>query len=81
MRDSGFARAFKKLIVQRIEELVDDAERISISNNTPKYKQREIDKRIDAIQHNFNVYWMFFKIPHGQQEHILQNLKLLYRMQ
>lgn len=80
-RESGFAKAFKKLIIERVHELVNDIETIAVSVNSADYKRREMDKRLDMLEHNFNVYQIFFKMKHGQQENILQNMRLLYRMQ
>jgi len=81
MSDSNFARAFKKLIAVRITELVDDAQKISESADTREYKVEKLDEKLGMIEHNFNIYSAFFKTPYGQKESILENVKLLYRIQ
>jgi hypothetical protein len=81
MRDSGFARAFKRLIVVRIEELVSNAQQIAESGDSREYKLMKLDKQLDMIEHNFRVYSSFFKTPYGQKEKILENLNLLYKLQ
>ena len=81
MRDSNFAIAFKKLIAVRIEELVNDAQKIAESQNTRAYKIDKLDDKLDMIEHNFNVYSMFFKTPYGQKESIQESLRTLYRIQ
>lgn len=80
MRDTGFARAFKKLIVERIEELVSDAQRIADSQNARDYKIEKLDEKLGMIKHNFKCYAMFFKVPYGQKESILESLETLYRI-
>lgn len=80
MRDTGFAREFKKLIVGRIEELVSDAQRIADSQNVRDYKIEKLDEKLGMIKHNFKCYAMFFKVPYGQKESILESLETLYRI-
>ena len=78
--DSNFAREFRKLIINRIQELVNESEKISTSSNPPNYKRVKLDQHLNMIEHNMSVYATFFKSPYGQRESILESVKLLYRM-
>jgi len=80
-KDSNFAVAFKKLISERIIELVNESERIAVSSNPSNYKRAKLDRQLDMIEHNMNIYAMFFKSTYGQKESILESVKLLYRLQ
>ena len=81
MRDTSFAREFKKLIVSRIQELVEDAQQVAESEDNKNYKIEKLDEKLGMIKHNFKIYSMFFKTPYGQKESVLNNLELLYRIQ
>ena len=80
MRDTGFAKAFKALIAQRIGELVEEAQKIATSSNPPNYKRIKLDQHLNMIEHNMDIYGVFFKSPYGQKESILESVRLLYRM-
>ena len=81
MSNSSFSLSFKRLIANRITELINEAQIIAEGRDERSFKISKLDEKLDMINHNFEVYSTFFKSPYGQKESILENVKLLYRVQ
>jgi len=78
---STFAQGLRHLISKRINELINETETIAEMKIDLDYKQRLLDKKIEAIEWNMNLFTEVFKAPEGQKMELLDNIKKLYRLQ